>query len=136
MHRNGPFMKSLKRIAKVLVLMCLVLSVALASQFETFHSFFHGGTHGETHSEKQEADPCHRLIYHNDVEQGCDHGSHLLFADKCDMCDLEYRAVCVWEHELIGENPEFEETPFSLLYENFNSREPVFSSPRAPPFTV
>lgn len=82
--------KAKQRIASLLALLLLALYVIGTSPVALIHEFAHDHQVLVTHSQEQEKDPCHRLVYHNDVEAGCDHDVHLTASDTCQMCDLAY----------------------------------------------
>jgi len=120
-------------IGKILTLMLLVFYIAGTSDVELLHSLIHTHDVAATHSDEQEKDPCHRLIYHNDTEQGCSHDSHLIVSDKCEMCDLVYHG----DHTMLV-NPtffteEFSSELFDFYKISLDSYWAVISSSRAPP---
>lgn len=69
---------------------CLLLALYLCgtSGFEILHHIIHLHEHAVEHTEQAEEDPCHRALYHQDKENGCEHRSHIVVADKCDLCDV------------------------------------------------
>jgi hypothetical protein len=40
------------------------------------------------HSSEEEKDPCHRAIYHDAKQQGCDHKTHVTSVKKCPLCHI------------------------------------------------
>jgi hypothetical protein len=50
------------------------------------HDIFHEH-HEVTHSASDEADPCHRTIYHQDADKGCRHESHFMSSEQCKFSD-------------------------------------------------
>jgi hypothetical protein len=74
----------------VLCIFLLTFYIAGTSQLETLHQFFHSHDHLTSHSEAQEKNPCHREIFHHDIEKGCGHGSHIVVRDKCELCDVTF----------------------------------------------
>ena len=134
---RGISTKRLKRGAiQVLTLFVLVLYTAGTSHLEYLHSMFHGHDVAVTHSDAQEKDPCHRLLYHNDTMQGCDHSSHLIVSDKCEMCDLVYHGDQTMLSDLTLSNGEFSSEHFDLYKSNLGSYWAVISSSRAPPALI
>jgi hypothetical protein len=117
----------------MVTLLLLVLYVCGTSHLELLHSFVHKHEVGVAHSDEQEKDPCHRLIYHNDTEQGCGHDSHLVVSDKCEMCDLVYHGDHAFLSNIEFEPENFPNKFFSLFKENLDSYWAVISSSRAPP---
>jgi hypothetical protein len=75
-------------IKPVLYIFLLTFYVAGTSQFEVFHELFHSHKNLISHSEEEEKDPCHRATYHRDTQLKCDHHSHIVVTDKCELCDL------------------------------------------------
>ena len=129
--------KKLKRsIGQMLSVLLLVLYVAGTSQLELIHSFAHEHEASVSHSNEQEKDPCHRFIYHNDIEPGCNQDSHLIVSDKCQMCDL----VCHRDQNLLSnitfQTPEFLQEHFVFYKTNLDSYCAVISSSRAPPTLI
>ena len=121
---------------RMLVLLFAVLYIAATSPLELLHSLSHD--HGLTviHSDEQEEVPCHRLIYHNDIEKGCHHDSHLLVSDKCQMCDLAFHGDKVVLRDVDISTPRFEQTFFCFYKQDLDSYRAVISSSRAPPASV
>ncbi len=56
-------------------------------QVESFHQVFHS-IEQALHSSEQENDPCHRAIYHEIENQGCDHKTHVTAVKKCPLCHV------------------------------------------------
>jgi len=52
---------------------------------EALHKLFHN-QETVVHTVDQEKDSCHRTIYHQEKEDGCEHKSHLSKVDKCNLC--------------------------------------------------
>lgn len=75
-------------IKTVLYLFLLTFYMAGTSQFEALHGLFHPHDHTVAHSAAQEQGACHRAIYHSYQDKGCGHHSHIVVADKCELCDL------------------------------------------------
>jgi hypothetical protein len=69
--------------ALVLLLLYLVGNVQLESFHKVFHSFEQA-----LHSSDQEKDPCHRAIYHDSRQEGCDHKTHVTAVKKCPLCHI------------------------------------------------
>lgn len=129
--------EKLKRgIFRMLALILLVLYVAGTSELEIIHSFFHNHDHTVSHSEEQEQDPCHRLIYHGDIQQGCDHDSHLIVSDKCHMCDLAFHGDQMWVGIISEESGKYENKFFSLYTRNLDTYGALILPSRAPPTLI
>jgi hypothetical protein len=80
--------KSVAQGLKAFGVFFLLLAYVIGnSQLDTFHTFFHAHEEVVIHSPEQEADQCHRAIYHKDIEDGCEHKAHFTTYDKCNLCD-------------------------------------------------
>lgn len=55
---------------------------------EFIHSVFHAES--VHHLAEDENDPCHRAIYHADIEHGCGHNTHLSEDSGCDFCNIQF----------------------------------------------
>ncbi len=114
----------------------LVFYIAGTSSLQIARAFVHSHEHTVVHSAEAEKDPCHRFIYHNDVAQSCDHDSHLVASDTCDMCDLAYHGdqalLNIMNFQIVRLKPEF----FSHYKVNLDSYWAVISSSRAPPALI
>lgn len=127
-------LKKLKRRAKqIFTLLFLVLYLAGTSQLEFVHSFAHDHEESVSHSDEQEKNPCHRLIYHNDKKESCDHRSHVMASDKCQMCDAIYHGDQNLLSDIAFPVPDLYEEQFALYKINLDSYWAVISSSRAPP---
>ena len=80
----------MREMETVLYIFLLSFCFAGTFQFKALHGLFHLHEHIVIHSEAQEQNACHRTIYHNEEERGCDHHSHILITDKCELCDLSF----------------------------------------------
>ena len=56
-------------------------------QVESFHKIFHSFEQA-LHSTEVEKDPCHRAIYHDAKQKGCDHKTHVTAIKKCPLCHI------------------------------------------------
>jgi hypothetical protein len=68
-------------------ILLLLFYVAGNVQFESFHQVFHS-LEKALHSAEQENDPCHRSIYHDAKENGCDHKTHVTAVKNCPLCHV------------------------------------------------
>lgn len=101
-------------------------------QFEALHGLFH--PHNEiVHSEFEEADGCHRTIYHEVVEKGCGHQSHIVAWDKCELCDLIFQTCQVVLQDFENSSIEFFAENFFFSSTDIASIESYVDSARAPP---
>jgi len=101
---------------------------------ESFHQLFHAH-HSEAtlHTEVQEANDCHRLIYHNQSTGDCQHDAHITESTHCPWCQTVVQQVQVapesWQEITLISlfNP-----PFSAS--DFSTQQPqLHLPPRAPP---
>ena len=134
--RNRFLGKVNSSIGKVLTLFFVVLYVAGTTHIEWVHSFVHEHANGVLHSSEEEKDPCHRSIYHSDVEHGCHHDSHLIVSDKCKMCDLIFHRDYVFSPSAFFLKEEFSTQHFTAYKESIERYWAVISSSRAPPITI
>jgi len=68
-------------------LLLLLLYFTANVQVESFHRVFHS-LEKALHSLEQEKDPCHRAIYHEVKNEGCDHKTHVTAIKKCSLCHI------------------------------------------------
>jgi hypothetical protein len=73
------------RIFSALLLLLLYLTGNV--QVESFHKVFHSFEQA-LHSTEEEKDPCHRAIYHDAKQKGCDHKTHVTAVKKCPLCHI------------------------------------------------
>lgn len=74
----------------------LLLYFAGNVQFETFHSVVHS-LEQSLHTPDQEEDPCHRAIYHEVEDDGCDHQTHLTSIEQCPLCHVVPISIQLFE---------------------------------------
>ena len=65
-----------------------MLYAAAAVKINSFHDLFHGQERVELHSPEQETSPCHKSVYHQQSEKGCEHKSHITENTKCPLCEF------------------------------------------------
>jgi len=110
----------------------LTLCLAATSQLGSLYAHGHGDHIIIGHSYKDETDPCHRLIYHNDSESGCDHDVHLTASDKCCLCDFAVHSDTSFV-TTFHLNLKFDQNFVDVYKTNLDSYSAVLSSSRAPP---
>lgn len=124
-------------VVRVSCLLLLLLYFVGSSNVKILHSFIHVHDISTTHSDQEELDPCHRLIYHHDVEQGCGHDSHLIPNEKCAMCDSVFLGAQVSLKTIHADlEISFHEEHHSLYKFDIDSYWAVISSSRAPPVSI
>jgi hypothetical protein len=125
--------RTAQRLKSLLSVLLLAFYVAGTSQTEVLHQFFDSHDHLVSHSAEQEKDPCHRSVYHLDMETGCGHHSHIVTTDKCELCDL-----IVHSDEILLSTFENSSTPFFTIdfmfcSSNIERNSQSLLSSRAPP---
>jgi hypothetical protein len=123
-------LKCLRTISiSLLLLLYVVGNVQIESIHQVFHSF-------ETalHSTDQEKDPCHRAIYHEATDDGCDHSTHFTAVKNCPLCHVVPVNESLLVHSstvglFVPENV-FDEQAIST----FNGSITDYLPARAPPF--
>jgi hypothetical protein len=123
-------------ISKILAFLFVILYVVGTSNLDLLHKLVHKHKAAVTHNEEQEKDHCHRLIYHNDVERGCNHHSHSIVSDNCQMCDM----ACHGDQSIVPDisfgPTEFSSEHFDFYKQSLGSYWAVISSSRAPPALI
>lgn len=71
---------------KTSALLLLFLYFGGNVQLESFHQVFHSAEEG--HSAREEEDPCHRAIYHDSQNEGCEHKTHVTAVKNCPLCHV------------------------------------------------
>jgi|GEM_PF-1465190 len=72
----------------VAALLCLALYLTGQFQSGIMHQLAHRQVSTVVHSPTQEADACHRSIFHHDQPHGCQHPTHLTApAGHCFQCE-------------------------------------------------
>jgi hypothetical protein len=118
------------RIFSALLLLLLYLTGNV--QVESFHKVFHSFEEA-LHSSDDEKDPCHRAIYHDSKQKGCDHKTHVTAVKKCPLCHIvpmnEKHIAVSHSFESFSSPPNFDQFSFSILVAEI----PGSLSARAPP---
>lgn len=122
-----------RRTNQQLAILLLLLYIAGTSHLERLHSFSHDHELIVIHSEAQEEDPCHQFIYHNGIDEGCEHDTHLLASGKCEMCDLALLGDQTFVSVLVFGKTTFALVNFQSYKKSLDSYWAVISSSRAPP---
>ncbi|MFT4524009.1 MAG: hypothetical protein ACI85F_000150 [Bacteroidia bacterium] len=79
----------LRQSLRNMSLLLLAAVFFLASGVVSIHDHEHSHDHAVSHSQEDEADACHRSIYHGDLNLGCEHKSHVHDSDlDCQLCDF------------------------------------------------
>lgn len=137
MSRRRFMVRVTRCVGQMATVLLLLLYLIGSSNVELFHSFAHDDEILITHSDEQEKDPCHRLIYHSDVKDGCGHESHLVVADKCSMCDVAYQSdQGILKIFTFKSAFPFEVELYSRYKTDLDSYWAVISSSRAPPALI
>jgi hypothetical protein len=120
-------------IVRMSALLLLIVYVSATSHLELIHSFVHEHKESILHSAEHENDPCHRLLYHSDNDEGCHHDSHLVVLDKCQMCDLACHGDQTITSDLSYLVNYFKSKPGVFYKSHLESYSAVIYSSRAPP---
>ena len=128
--------RSKPRTAVLGAFLLLLLYLIVTSQTGLLHAFGHNHNVHITHTFIDENDPCHRLIYHNDVAAGCDLDIHLSLSDKCDLCDFAIDPEKILLTPAIYLTITFDSNFVSFYKSNLDSYWAVLSSSRAPPLAI
>ena len=83
LSQNG----AISAVRTISVLLLLLVYFVGSVQIESIHSIFHD-FEVALHSSEQEEDPCHRAIYHDAVDDACDHTTHITAVKKCPLCHV------------------------------------------------
>jgi hypothetical protein len=110
----------------------LIFYVTCTSQFEVLHHVFHSHDSLVSHSAEEEKDACHRAVYHHETEQKCDH-SHIVVADKCELCDLISHTEHVLFSSLSSPSIKFFVVDFVFNLSHVVGTRQSIDSSRAPP---
>ena len=128
--------KSKCRMAVLGPFLLLILYLVGTSQLGFLYAFGHDHEVQISHSYKEEKDPCHRQIYHNDVEAGCDHDVHLTISDKCYLCDFAVHTDKTLLTPALPLTLKFDQNFVSFCKSNPDNYWAVLSSSRAPPASI
>jgi hypothetical protein len=108
----------------------------LLGQFQqlVFHQLEHSHLQTEQHTAADEADPCHRSIFHEGAADTCDHPTHLGHAEQeCQWCHSLLLPLSFSLKQLLLEAPE---APASevFFYQGLIERPTLRTAPaRGPP---
>lgn len=70
----------------IIAVVLLAAYFLVSGPFRLLHESVHHH-HEELHSEVQEADGCHRAIYHGEIDNSCTHKSHIHAVEaECNLC--------------------------------------------------
>jgi hypothetical protein len=83
---------SLKTLRQACWVLLLALYAAAALKVDSIHELLHAREFAELHSIEQENNPCHKSIYHQEAERGCEHQSHITENTKCPLCEYSSSA--------------------------------------------
>jgi hypothetical protein len=130
MIRVANIVKALRQTCWVLL---LALYAAAALKVDSIHELVHAREFAELHSVEQENNPCHKSVYHQEAEKGCEHKSHITENTKCTLCEYNSSA----DELLTDSSTNSEETPTTSLpilpSEGFQSSSVLVHADRGPP---
>lgn len=87
MFRQVIIIKAIRQASLVLL---LALYGAATLKVDSFHELFHAQELATLHSPEQESNPCHKSVYHQQAQEGCEHKSHITENDKCPLCEFNF----------------------------------------------
>ena len=91
---------SLKSMLKAYsVVLLLLLYIVGSSRIESIHQLFVQHSPPVLHAVAQEADPCHRSIYHQERSSDCKHSKHFVDNHKCSMCDSQMHTAQIFQSD-------------------------------------
>jgi hypothetical protein len=120
--------RAVQRLASLILLFVYITAISNVARL-------HAHEHEIAHMDRQEQDPCHRAMYHQDLQNGCDHDSHLVASsDDCDLC--HHLTFHKDQHDVVA--IDYVSANFATINVNFNLAdiEPantLVRSSRAPP---
>jgi hypothetical protein len=118
---------------RIVILVLLFLYAVGISQFDGWHKLFHPHDTLISHSESQEEDSCHRAIFHQDIEKGCEHRTHIVVNNKCDLCDSIFHTDHILLSKLKGSDLSFQSFRFITTPSRIAIRFELILSSRGPP---
>jgi hypothetical protein len=121
------------RCVGLVILVCLYL-VGLV-RVEGLHDSVHKFSDQEIHSLINEQDPCHRSLFHNDPNDGCDHKTHVAQFDLCTLCGLALHSEYANDHQVIHFGNKIASASIAEPLPEFLIQTPLRKSPRAPPIS-
>jgi hypothetical protein len=128
--------KNLKACTKTaLYIILLTAYIVGICRFEGLHDLLHSSDNHVTHSELEEKDPCHRAIYHHEVEKDSYHDSHLAASDKCELCDIISHTDDILLPESDTTHPQYFSQAFGSYSAEISEVVKSLASSRAPPFS-
>ena len=130
MIRTANILKTLRQACWVLL---LALYAAAALKVDSIHELLHAREFAELHSVEQESNPCHKSVYHQEAEKGCEHKSHITENTKCPLCEYNSSA----DELLTSHHSDSDETPTAslpvLVLEGFQYAQIFAHADRGPP---
>jgi hypothetical protein len=128
--------KNLRASAKAaLYILLLTAYIVGICRFEGLHELFHSRDQHVTHTEIEEKDPCHRAIYHHEVEKDGNHDSHVAASDKCDLCDIISHTDQLLLLKFEATHPHYFSLTFGSYSAAISGAELSLALSRAPPFS-
>lgn len=70
------------------VILLLTIYMCGSAGSGLFHRLFHGHESLIAHTPELEKDPCHRVVYHYEKDNVCQHESHFGVYETCGHCDI------------------------------------------------
>lgn len=89
-HKRTSNMKeSIKAFSAIIMLLFYAIGNI---PVEIIHQFVHAHVTVVVHSIAQEKDPCHVSLYHEGRDGSCEHKTHVVTLDSCNLCHLIFHS--------------------------------------------
>jgi hypothetical protein len=120
-----------KRLLSFAMLMLYVMAFFLTPSFEHHH---HDTDEDHLCTVENEVDPCHRVIFHQDVQQGCQHEEHFIaHHESCEVCDklltVHPKLMDVWADAIVLYGSDFTQVVANKVLTNSTSQQKFARGP-------
>jgi hypothetical protein len=126
----------IKRIQQACWVLLLVLYGAAALKVDSVHELFHAQELKELHSPEQENNPCHKSVYHQEAEKGCEHKSHITENTKCPLCEYNVTPDQLVNEFLASSEVKADESKQIVWFEAVTTSATICLTSRGPPANV
>jgi hypothetical protein len=114
----------------------LALYALAAVKVDSFHELFHAQEVAELHSVQQENNPCHKSIYHQAAEAGCEHPLHYTENKKCPLCEYHASGDQLLTETVAAKRAAIVSNQKSFILNDVAPAAAVAHAPRGPPAVV
>jgi hypothetical protein len=133
MIRITNIIKALRQACWVLL---LALYAAAALKVDSIHELIHSTEFAELHSVEQESNPCHKSVYHQEAENGCEHKSHITENTKCALCECKVTPDQLVEEFFAQSNVERAQSKQTIWCDAEPTSATISLASRGPPVNV